>query len=278
MRIIGFGPFIGDFEQEVTTFRPYIKWISEVVESEAIYLNTHFNRAFLYDWIPSENILPVYEHLTRDELGQFGYVHDQFKTRDFMLLTKIFKQTIVNICRCSKRDIEIFGLNYSRSKPAYSVYKKLFTPISVPDINIKEEYLNRVIYIPSSGYHLEQVYEYLSSKYDAIVVGDLRLDGYCSENNELLKFADYFENGYKYILKMISNAKAVVCPIGHWTFIANLQGVPVFSYGDAPGNYKEDGLYHFGNDKSMVIPADPESDVDSLLGMIDYFMEMKNEI
>lgn len=273
MRIIGFGPYIGDFEQEVITFRPYIKWVSEVVESKAIYLNTHSNRDFLYDWIPSDNKIPVYEFLTRDELGQFGYVHDQFKTRDFMLLTKIFKETIVNICRCSKRDIELFSLNYARSKPAYSIYKKLYSPLPVPDIDIKDEYLNRVIFIPAAGYHLDPVYEYLSSKYDAIIVGDLRLTGYCSENNELLKFADYLENGYKYIIKILSSAKAVVCPVSHWTFIANLQGIPVFSYGDAPGNYKKGGHYHFGNDKSLVIPSDEESNLNSLFGMIDYFME-----
>lgn len=275
MKIIGFGPYIGDFEQEILTFRPYVKWISEVVESDMIYLSTHFNRAFLYDWIPPDNMLPVYEHLTRDELGQFGYVHDQFKTKDYLLLTKIFKEKITNICRCSKRDIEIFGLNYARSKPAYSIYKKLFQLITVPDINIKEEYKNRIVYIPSPGYHLEEVYDFLYNKYDAIIVGDLKLSGYCSEKNEMLKYADYFENGFKYIFKILNSAKAIVCPTGLWTFIANLQGIPVFSYGDAPGIFKENGLYHFNNYKSVVIPADEETNVDGILNMIDYFMEKK---
>ena len=272
MRIIGFGPYIGDFEQEVFTFRPYIKWISEYVDSDAIYLNTHFNRTFLYDWIQPEKTFPVYEFLTRDELGQFGYVHNQFKTRDYLLLTKIFKETIVNVHRCSKRDIEIFGLNYARSKPVYTIYKKLFQPISVPDINIKEEYENRIVYIPSTGYHLEEVYEHVAQKYDAIVAGDLNLTGYCSENNVVLDYTDYFENGYKYIFKILDSAEAVICPVGIWTFIANLQGIPVFSFGEAPGNYKEDGLYHFGNYRSTVIPADEDTDVKSIFGMIDYFM------
>ncbi len=273
MRIIGFGPFIGDFEQEVTTFRPYIKWISEVVENEAIYLNTHFNRAFLYDWIPTENIFPVYEHLSRDELGQLGYVHNQFTVKDHNLLTKIFKEKIVNIQKCSKRDIEIFNLNYARSTQAYTIFKKRFSPISVPDINIKEEYLNKVIYILAPGYHLEAVYEYLHSEYDAIVIGDLKLTGYCSDKNEMLKTIDYFENGFKYILKILQSAKAIVCPVGFWTFLANLQGYPVFSFGDAPGNYKENGVYYFDNKKSLVIPTNEGTDLPSIFKMIDYFME-----
>lgn len=273
MRIIGFGPFIGDFEQEITTFRPYIKWISKVVQNEAIYLKTHFNRAFLYDWIPTENILPVYEHLTRDEFGQLGYVHDQFTVKDYNQLTKIFKDEIVNIQKCSKRDIEIFGLNYARSTQGYSIYKKRFSPIFIPDIDIEEEYMNRVVYIPAPGYHIETVYEYLHSKYDAIVIGDLKLTGNCSEKNEMLKIIDYFENGFKYILKILQNAKAIVCPISYWTLMANLQGYPVFSYGDAPGNYKDGGIYYFNNKKSLVIPANEETEVDTIFGMIDYFME-----
>lgn len=274
MRIIGFGPFIGDFEQEIATFRPHIRWITETVKNEEIFINTHFNRAFLYDWIPSERVFPVYEHLSRDELGQNGYVHDQFTTRDFMLLTKIFKEKIVNVHKCSKRDIEVFGLNYAQSSPAVSIYQKIFTPISIPNnINIKEEHINKVVYIPSQGYFLDEIYKYVHSKYDAIVIGDLKLDGYCSEKNEMLKIVDYFENGYKYIFNILDKAKAIICPTGHWTLLANMQRYPVFSWGDAPGNYKEDGIYNFDNKKSLVIPADEDSNIESIYNMIDYFME-----
>jgi len=278
MKIIGFGPYIGEFEQEVITFRPYIRWITKALGPDLVFLNTHFNRSFLYEWISSENIFPVYEHLSRDELGQFGYTHDQFKQRDHALLAKIFKEKIANVCKCSKRDIEIYNINYARNKPIYSIYQKVFTPIKVPDINIKEEYLNRVIFIPAPGYYLEEVYEYAVSKYDAIVVGDLRLTSYCSENNVMLKFVDYFENGFKYIMKILDNAKAIICPISYWTFIANLQGYPVFSYGDSPGLYKENGVYYFNNDNSVVIPTDENTDVNGIFNMIDYFMRKQNEI
>ena len=273
MKIIGFGPYIGDFEQEVITFRPFIRWITRALKPDLIFLNTHFNRSFLYEWVRSENIFPIYEHLSRDELGQFGYTHDQFKQKDHNLLAKIFKEKIANICKCSKRDIEIYNINYARNKPVYSVYQKIFTPIQVPDINIKEEYLNRVIYIPAPGYHLEEIYEYMVSKYNAIVVGDLRLTGYCSENNVMLKFIDYFENGFKYIMKILETAKAIICPTSYWTFLANLQGYPVFSYGDYPGLYKNDGIYSFSNNNSVVIPADEDSSIDGIYSMIDYFVE-----
>ena len=68
MKLIGFGPFLGDFESEVVTFRPYIKWVSEVTEinSENLFLFTHENRSFMYDWISEDNFLYVYKQLTSD--------------------------------------------------------------------------------------------------------------------------------------------------------------------------------------------------------------------
>jgi len=50
------------------------------------------------------------------------------------------------------------------------------------------------------------------------------------DSNIALKRIDYFENGYKYIIDKISNAKIVICPLSHWTFISKLQGTPVISW------------------------------------------------
>ena len=67
IKAIGFGPWIGDFESEIITFRPYIKWVSEVSEinNNDFFLYTHENRSFMYDWIPEDNIFHVYQHVVK---------------------------------------------------------------------------------------------------------------------------------------------------------------------------------------------------------------------
>ena len=66
MKILACGPYLGDFEQEIITFRPYCRWLYEVVEHDKIYLNTHFNRFFLYDFVPDQNKISVYMQFTRN--------------------------------------------------------------------------------------------------------------------------------------------------------------------------------------------------------------------
>ena len=274
MKLIGFGPFLGDFESEVVTFRPYIKWVSEVTEinSENLFLFTHENRSFMYDWISTSNFLYVYKQLTRDELEQKGHQHLNVKQKDFNLLVKVFKESIVKARGCNKKDIDIINLSYVKNPPVYPVYQKSFMKINVPDINIQEEYKNRVIYIPHNEKRegrAEELYNFLRAEYDALIIGDLKIN--LDWDNVILKHIDYFENGFKYLIHILSKAKFVVCPTSFWTYLCNLQDVPVFSYGPTPGLYRPNGIYHLGNMKSMVIPTDSETPVDSIIQMIEYF-------
>ena len=48
MKILAIGPYIGSWEEEIFTFRPYARWLAEAVEWDQIYLSTHVNRVFLY--------------------------------------------------------------------------------------------------------------------------------------------------------------------------------------------------------------------------------------
>jgi len=71
------------------------------------------------------------------------------------------------------------------------------------------------------------------------------------------------------------NAKAIITPCSHWTAIANLQKVPVISWGNTVGQYKEQGLYHFNNNLSRSIYYDDDAKIENLIGQIDrYLMEI----
>jgi hypothetical protein len=275
MSALGFGPFIGDFESEVVTFRPYVKWISEVSEVPVgeQFLFTHFNRTFMYDWIPKENIFTVYQQLARDELEQEGYIHKNFKLKDFNILIKLFKDNIVKAKGCTKKDIELHHLSYVKNTPVYSIFQKSFTPINTGDINIQEDHAGRVVFIPHDSFNpyiQERLHDYLVDTHDAITIGNVKTG--LKWGNVILNYVDYFENGYKYIIKYIAEAKIVICPVSYWTFLANLQGVPVFSFGKNPGLYREDGIYHLDNKKSMTIAADEDTSVSSIIKMIEHFM------
>ena len=276
IKAIGFGPWIGDFESEIITFRPYIKWVSEVSEINYndFFLYTHENRSFMYDWIPEDNIFHVYQQLTRSELEQKGFTHNNVKQKDFNLLVKIFKENIVEARGYSKKDIDIIHLSYIKNPPIYSVYQKSFVKIPVSDINISEEYKNKVVYIPHDEERedrAEEIYDFLVDEYDAIIAGDLKIN--LSWDNIILNNIDYFENGFKYLLKILDCAKLVVCPASYWTYLCNLQNVPVFSYGPTPGLYRPGGIYYLNNEKSMVISAVEDTPAKQITSMVKYFKD-----
>ena len=276
MKAIGFGPFIGDFESEIVTFRPHIKWISEVSEihKSNLFLYTHENRSFMYDWIPEDNIFHIYQQLTRSELEQKGYTHNNIKQKDFNLLVKIFKENIVEAKGYSKKDIDIIHLSYIKNPPVYSVYQKSFVKIPVPNINITEEYKNKVVYIPHEEKRegrAEEIYNFLLDEYDVIIAGDLKIN--LSWDNIIINNIDYFENGFKYLLQILNYAKMVVCPASFWTYLCNIQDVPVFSYGPTPGLYRSGGIYYLENEKSMVISAAEDTPAEQITSMVKYFKE-----
>ena len=276
--VLGIGPYVGDFANEIITFRPYARFLSDAYKSSKdVYVGTHFNRSFLYDFLPQDNIIPVYLNLTRDETNQRGYIHKSLSRKDFSVLVKNFKDEILNRCNCNKKDIDIHTLRYSTSLLQYSIYNKIFEPISIPnDIDITD-YNNPIVFIPYKNENIrkmEKLYFSLKERYNnVIVIGDIKT--HLSNNNIIFNYIDYFENSYKYIMKYISCAKVVICPLSHWTLICNLQNVPVFSWGSSPGQYLEDGIYHFENKKSLVFTADKYTNIDTILNMFEYFLEEK---
>lgn len=274
MKILAIGPYIGSFEEEILTFRPYARWLSKAIEWDKIYLSTHVNRLFLYDFVPEENMIPVYQQFSRDERNQYGYIHKKINKRDFRLILKTFKEKILENENCNRKDIEIYNLSYTKTSPQYSIYNKIFEEI--PDISLKipDKHINKIIFIPAKQERLEKlayIYKWLEENYDIIVVGST--DTWFSQDNVVLNKIDYFENGWKYIIQYISKAKGVICPVSYWTTISNLQSKPVFSWGENPGLYRTDGIYNFGNRNVSIIPTDNDTSPDIIIKGMERFIK-----
>jgi len=272
MKILAIGPYIGSFKEEILTFRPYARWLSKAVEWDKIYLSTHINRLFLYDFIPKENIIPVYQQFSRDEKNQKGYIHKKINKKDFGIILKAFKEEILKRENCNRKDIEIHHLSYSKTSIPYSIYNKIFEEINIIDENL-EEYRNKIIFIPAKQEKLEKlayIYNWLKSFCDIVVVGNT--DTWFSKDNIILNKIDYYESGFKYIINYISNAKAIITPLSYWTSISNLQQKNVFSWGENPGQYREDGIYNFGNKNCYVIPSNKDTSPDIIINGIKRFI------
>ena len=275
MKILAIGPYIGSWEEEIMTFRPYARWLAEAVNWDKIYLSTHMNRVFLYNFVPKENIIPVYQHFSRDEKNQKGYIHKNLSKKDFKLILRKFKEGILERENCNRKEIEIHHLSYSKSTPPYSIYNKIFEEIPDITLQIPKTRENQIIFIPAKQEKLEKlayIYKWLKM-YNIIVVGST--DTWFSKDNVVLNKIDYFENGWKYIIQYITKSKAIICPSSYWTGIANLQGKHVFSWGKNPGQYKDGGIYNFGNRNISMIPADEDTSPDVIIKSMESFI---NEI
>jgi hypothetical protein len=281
MKILAIGPYIGSWKEEILTFRPYARWLTEAVSWDKVYLSTHMNRRFLYDFIPEENIIPVFQQFSRDEENQEGYIHKKISKKDFRLILKTFKEKILEKENCNRKDIEIHHLSYSKNSPPYSIYNKIFEEI--PDITIKipKEHENKIIFIPAKQEKLEKLaylYKWAKACYndDIIVVGST--DTWFSGDNVVLNKIDYFENGWKYIIQYITKAKGIICPISYWTGLANLQNKPVFSWGKNPGQYRTGGIYNFENKNHSIVPTNEDTSPDIIIKSMENFINEIKEI
>jgi len=273
MTVLACGPFTGDWEQEIFNFRPCAYWVYNTLNPDSVFLSTHFNRSFLYDWVNKDNIFPIYETLSRNELSQKGFTHDSLQAKDHTLLTKIFKEKITSR-GINKKDITLIAISQSKNGNQYPFYNKQFVPILTPNIKIRKKY--KILYIPDIKEDVTRVtaiYNTLRKRYNGqqAVVGDFKT--HLSDKNIILREVDYFENGYKYIIKYLSEADVVICPAGHWTVLCNQQKIPVFSWGDNINQYKEDGLYHLGNRKCLSVYAEKTAPPEYISDMMMSYIE-----
>lgn len=252
-KIVLFGPYIGDWKEEILSFRPLVNWIYSNVEFADYYLSTHFNRAFLYDFIDDSRFIPVYESLSRDEHKQKNAIHKDIKTKDYSsIILKNIRDNISIETGYLKRDIVQYSLSYIKSVQNFSILNKKFSKISYN----QDEEKQKIVFIPdkkSKRRTLEEIANHLDKYYknEYVIVGDdkIRLKG----ENVIKKRIDYFESVYQLLIDYISNARLVICPCSHWTVIANQQGTYVLSWGSENiAQYKTDGIYGFNNENSII--------------------------
>jgi len=280
MKIVAVGPYVGDFSNEIFNFRPYVKWLSKVLEYDLFYICTHFNRMFLYDWIPQNRIKIINESLTRNEISQFRSIHTSLKQKDFQLMTKDFILDIVNENKCKIKDVKHYNLSYIKSQYQIPMHKKIFSKVSF-NYNINNEHKNRIVFIPekrNTKTVVNGIYKKLiSMNLNPLIIGDMKCR--LKEHNELLKYKDYYEKSYQYIIECIKKAKSVICANGHWAMLANLYNIPLYTWGATPAQYKNDGLYNFGNKICMSVPFEKKGPIEGLTKTMEYFIRRKvNEI
>ena len=262
MRVLALGPYVGDLEREIITFRPYAKWLSKVIPHDVLYLSTHYNRTFLYDdFVESGNVIPIDSKYSEDDTTQSGFIQKGMTQKEYNSVIKKFKNRVLLLGH-KKKDLENIHLKYRKTIVQYPVYNKIFNKVLVSDS--EDNGKGKFLFIP---YGLEEevlkkVYDYI--KEDVMVIGD---SSCLLENENVLSHEE--RNDIHYIFSLLSRCKGIITPLNYWTSIANLQNLSVFSWGNEVSMYREDGLYNFGNKRCCIMP---EMEMVTLINSIRSFM------
>jgi hypothetical protein len=218
--IVAVGPFVGSFETEILSFRPYVTWLYKNVKFDKFYVSSHYNSRFLYDFLEDDQFISVISNeLSDDKNSQVNYFHEKIPHKTFLRYTRNFKNQVSKLNGNKKENVKIIGISYTKLSDPIILAKKCFEKIKVSS----EKGYNYILY------DSEPVIEYLNYK----------LIKNCSSSYKLIE--------------VISNAECVVCKAGFYTILANLQGIPVFSWCSSyPGKYRSNGIYNFGNKKAHI--------------------------
>lgn len=250
------GPYVGDFANEILTFRPYMRYISHITDPPAdIYISSHINRSFLYDWIPVDRFIPIYEHISRNEPSQTGFIHSDITKTEFNQITKFIRNQIP----CDT--VEIQTLPYVKSVNGISIYQKIYTNFTIPEYHTESV---DIVGIFDNSKQSSEVYDISSKNHDITVLGGM--NNGLEDMNILLKNIKYLDN-YLIMFNYIKNAKMVVTNCGEWALICNIQGIPLFYWGSDFSLYKGNGILSFNNKKCMSVC---EMDSNSISTMISY--------
>ena len=248
--VFSFGPFVGDIETELLVFIPFINWVRKTYNiSSKYFVNSHYNRGFLYD--DDVLFLPISNFITYEEEKQIKHRHSLINAKEYAYLNKVFGKYITNNKKPGTNNINL-NIPYNDKRVDMMTYQKIHKPY-----NLTSNFPSKYVYIPDKQFNKKDsatIYNILKDIYkdELIVIGDKRT--HLKEHNILLHTEDYVDNGYIYMFNYIMNAKYVFTPASHWTYIANLYHVPVFSYGKNVSLFKEYGDYNFNNKKCNTIP------------------------
>lgn len=250
MGILGLGPYIGNFEVEVTEFRPYARWLSEVLGYDDLFIFTHKNRFFLYDWIREENKIPISDLISFDETNQIDHRNKNISKNEYLKMRKIFKKEIMERSYYERQNILLHNIGYSRSSIPIPFYNKIFS-----SIELECETNNHVFFIPSKN-----------DAFNRAIIRNLE------KVKDVIVYQDEIDKSTKYLynIKNMLSSKFVVGELSFWTLLCNVQHIPVLSWGTSVGPYKKGGVLNFGNKNSTIFFDTGRIEV--ILEMLDYFM------
>jgi hypothetical protein len=226
-QIILCGPYLGDFKTEIMDFYPFCRWVYEVVKPHKMFVSSHINRVFLYNgWATN---IPIFEDLSRDEINQNGLLHNSIMQKDMNIIIKKIKNDISK-CVDNMKDLVFIQTPYSKNNTLFPIYKKIFKPVDI----VKKD-LGYILFIPyiNEKYEVNKyMFDFLCNEYgrdNIIVAGDMKI--HFHEENAMIHNITYFKDVYKHMFELITNAKVVITPFSHWTYISVLQDTPVVSWG-----------------------------------------------
>lgn len=212
MKTIAVGPYFGDFTTEILSFRPYVYWLYSNLEYDNFFVSSHVDRQFLYHWVSDEAYIPLLSQTQTDQRDkQFKYHYIDIEFKKYLKYQRIFRSKVAEMVKIPRKEVRVFMPSYSKLQDPVSFFKKRFCRIQIPKIKAPI---------------LSFCDEHLDVEYDKVDEAD----------------------PYHKIVSRISGSKCVFAPLGIWTVIANLQKIPVFSYGiEDLSKFKPDGDYYFNN-------------------------------
>ncbi len=254
MMTIVCGPYIGGLEQELFTFHPHVNWIYNALMNrcEQFYIFSHQQHSFLYNW-PNATFIPINLELS-DECFHSGIINNQISNKDYISLLKATKNSIDD-----NKDIIHVYVKYTKyDNFTVPLSKKLFKRIEI-DVDIDEDLTDQIIV--------------MGGETDSIISQRI------IERFDALEIHGSYPRSPAMMLKILQKARMIICPMGVWTYFANLHGVPVVSWGNGNGGigmYKEDGPYYFNNKESHIISI-TNGNMEPIIDGIEYLMNRLGE-
>lgn len=210
-RHLMYGPYIGNFQNEVLYFRSYLTWLNNIINFEKIFVCTYKESFFLYN--DFHNAILVNNEKTL-------YKKDRVKNKEIVEATRSFIKNITESFSIPKKEFEF------NNSVDVSTNNLLYKKILLNNINK----INKIVYIKE---------------------GNINID------NEYVYTVDVNDVSHEELIKIITESLGVICKVGFWTFISNLQEKPVFSWGCKNiMQFKEDGLFRLCNDKCKILYHD----------------------
>ena len=261
------GPYVGDFEHEILTFLPHVKWIGAHIKYDNLIVSTHQNRQFLYNDIPNIKFQPINEELSISENRQIGLLNSNLTKKEYIDYCKTIKDKAAQTFNIKKSTITQYPIIYSQAPAQYSAYQKLYSKIPNTSKDIRKKIDNEILFIPdiseSEARNL-QLYNMLRKNFSVVIAGDSKT--HLKDKNIILKRPNYFTDVYRCIIKWLDECQIVFCPASHWTFLAKQQNALVYSWGN---------IAQYKGENTLLMPSCNETKIEKIYDQFMWHMNRR---